>query len=164
MALEHYVVITDSEFLPGLHEDGDIWPVNLVVAKWVVDHGYGYYSDSTGTEATPPWGTSGPDVPAPLYESSNVNVATPTEIVVDFDSALAVTDGTGMTVTVAAGGATINSATASGDELTITLAAAVTTGQAVTFEYDGLGNLAASGQGDTPVAAIAEVSVTNDVV
>ena len=164
MALEHYVTITTGAFMPDLLSDGDVWPCNLVTAKWVVDHGYGFYSDAAGVAATPPWGSTGGDVPAPEFSDGWVNTGTPTEILVDFDSALQVTDETGMTVEVAAAGASIVSATASGDLLTITLTVAVTTGQGVTFAYDGLGNLAASGQGNAAVTAITTESITNEVV
>ena len=163
MALEHYVKITSTDFLPDMLSDGDVWPCNLVTAKWVVDHGYGFYSDSAGVAATPPWGSSGPDVPAPVYSDGEVDTGTPTDIILDFDSALQVTDDTGMTVEVAAVGATITTVSADGDKVTITLSVAVTTGQAVTFAYDGLGNLEASGQGNAAVAAITTKDITNEV-
>ena len=164
MALEHYVKITNAGFLPDLLSDGDVWPCNLVTAKWVVDHGYGFYSDSAGVAAALPWGGTVPDVPAPELEFSTVYDADETKLVLDFDAPMSVTDGTGMTVEADAAGNAIVSAVASGDLVTLTLTTAIEIGEVVTFAYDGLGNLAGTGTGTPAVAAITELTVDNQVL
>ena len=158
----HYVKITNADFMPDLVSDGDVKQCNAVFAKWVCDHGYGFYCDSGGTAAESPW----PDknVPAPQLESAAVENAAPTQVVVNFDGGVEVTDETGMTVDVDSTPATITGASASGDTLTVTLQSAVANGEVVEFSYNsGTGNLQASGQGNAAVASITDAPVTNNV-
>lgn len=160
----HYVKITNASFLPDLLSDGDVWQCNLVTAKWCVDLGYGFYSDSAGTAATAPWDGAGEDVPAPQFESGLVSDLDTSEVNINFDGALAVTDETGMTITADAAPNVITGATVAGDVLTLTLTSAIAAGEAVLFSYDeATGNLLASGQGDTPVEDITDAVVTNTV-
>jgi len=160
----HYTKITNASFLPDLLSDGDVWQCNLVTAKWVCDHGYGFYSDSAGTAATSPWDGAGEDVPAPQFESGLVSDLDTSEVVINFDGSLAVTDETGMTITADAAPIVVSNAAVAGDALTLTLAGPVAAGEAVLFSYDAdTGNLLASGEGDTPVADLTDAVVTNTV-
>lgn len=159
----HYVKITNASFLPGLLSDGDVWPCNIVTAKWVCDEGYGFYSNSSGVAASTPWPDK--DVPAPTLESGAVENAAASDVVINFSAPLAVTNSTGMTVEVDSVGATISGVVVSGDTLTVTLSAPVANGEAVTFAYNGAtGNLTASGEGNAAVATIATTAMTNNVL
>jgi len=164
---DHYVVVTDSSFLGDLLNDGDIWSCPEVTAKWVVDHGYGFYSDSAGDAATPPWdGAAGETpVPAPTIESASVSDAAPTLVVINFNSCVEVTSITGITVEVDTVAVSQVSVAASNDELTVTLTAAVVNGEAVTFTYsEAGGDVIACGAGNAPVADVTEFPVTNLVL
>lgn len=98
--------------------------------------------------------------PVPVYVSSEVG-SVPAAIEVTFNETIKITDETGITVTVDAAGGTILGVVVENNILHIALDAIVTTGQAVTFAYDGAGNLA--GFGGASVEAIAEKVVTNNV-
>jgi hypothetical protein len=156
--------VSEDEFLPDLTTDGDVKQCNNVFGKWVVDHGYGFSCDSGGTATAPPWGSTGPNVPAPQLESGVVEDAAPTIVVLDFDGAVSVTDETGMTVDVDTTPATINNVSADGDQLSITLSSAISNGEVVEFSYNsGTGNLVAAGEGGAAVASITDAPVTNNV-
>jgi len=158
----YYVKITDASFMADLLTDGQVWQVNLVVAKWVVDHGYGFFSDAVGDPAVPPWDNP-VVVPPPVMEGGLVANDSPSKVVVGFSAAVVITDATGITVT--GGGTSVASVGAVGDQLSITMSAAIANGETIVFNYNAAaGNLLAAGEGATPVATIVGADITNLVL
>ena len=126
--LDMYVKVTAANLVHYVTDD--IVHCNSVYARYWVQNGDATYCDSAGDAVVPAW--------PPILMSAVVENATPTKVDITFDMAMAVTDDTGFSVTVAGSAATIVTpfAVASGSEITLTLSAAVTSGQAVLVTYD----------------------------
>jgi len=105
-----------------------------------------------------------PDTRAPAFISGNVNTSTPTQVVLTFDETLAASGiQTGpFAVTVAGSSRTVNSVSISGTTVTLTLASAVTTGQAVLFTYTSpADSTSIQDAAGNRTASITATSVTN---
>jgi hypothetical protein len=83
-----------------------------------------------------------PDVRAPAFLSGNVNTSSPTQLTLNFDESIANSGllASAFGVSVAGIPRSVSSITISGTTITLTLASAVTTGQAVVFTYTSPGD------------------------
>jgi uncharacterized repeat protein (TIGR02059 family) len=82
------------------------------------------------------------DTRAPSYLSGNVNTSAPTQITLNFDESLASSGvaASAFGVSVAGVSRSVSSVSISGSTITLTLASAVSTGQAVLFTYTSPGD------------------------
>jgi hypothetical protein len=132
----YFVKITDAHFMPDMYPLDHVQQCNRVFAKWVIDHDYGVIVDSEGNPITDPLYTPHP-------QSGTIKDAAPAVLSIGWSAAIAVTDSTGMTVSVdGSAGEIINNVVADERSLNITMAVPFVFGQEVTFSYDGdLGNV-----------------------
>lgn len=151
--LDMYVKITSANFQHYVQDD--VVRCNSVFARAAVLGGHAIYCNSSGTEIVPSW--------HPEIVSAAVENATATRIDITFDMAMAITDETGWSATVAGGAATINSAAASDNEIRLTLSAAVTNGQEVLISYDASAGNTENTGGDIVSADVVTKGVTNNV-
>lgn len=127
--LDMYIKVTAANLVH--YVTNDVVNCNSVFARYAVQNGDAIYCDSAGTPIVPEW--------PPVLMSAVVENAAAVDVVVTFDMAMAVTDETGWSVTVAGSPATLDGVTpiaASGSTITVKLASAVTVGQEVLVTYD----------------------------
>jgi len=124
-----FVKIIDGVFRPMGFPIGYVWQVNDVIAQYVTKGGYAVLCDEAGDEITPPWN--------PTVQSGEADTTT---VTLTYDQTMAVTDSTGITVTVDGVAATISLVAAATNTIVITLSATVDVGTNVTVDYDASTN------------------------
>ena len=124
--LDTYIKVTAANLVHYVTDD--IVHCNSVFGRYAVHNGDAIYCDSVGDAIVPAW--------PPVIVSSVVEDAADTKIVITYDMAMAVTDDTGFSVTVAGSAATISLAAAATNKITLTLSASVTVGQEILLTYD----------------------------
>ena len=159
----YYVKITDEHFFPDMYPLDAVVPCNEVFAKWVIDHDYGVITDSEGTPITSPLYT-------PVILSGLVKDAAPADLIINFSTDIAVTDDTGIGVSVNDVVAAITSVSATGRALTVVMTTPIAAGEGIKFAYDGaIGNItnadwvalkAVSGSVDVSNEVVAAVAVS----
>ena len=151
--LDTYIKVTAANLVHYVTDD--IVNCNSVFGRYAVQNGDAIYCDSAGDAIVPAW--------PPVIVSSAVENAADTLVVIAYDMAMAVTDDTGFSVTVAGSAATISLAAAATNKITLTLSASVTVGQEVLLTYDAsAGNAANTGAVAVSVDVLSK-SVTNNV-
>ena len=120
-----YVKIITNDFQPMNMPVDTVWNVNSVLGKYLVEGGYASVCNSGGTLISAPW--------SPTIQSASVNG---TALTLTYDEDMAVTDTTGITCTVDGVARTVSLAAASTNTIVLTLASAVTAGEAVLAFYD----------------------------
>lgn len=135
----------------------DVVGCNSVFARYIVKNGDATYCDSAGDAVVPAWG--------PSIVSLAVEDAAPTKIVIVYDMPMAITDETGFSVTVDGEAATISSAAAATNKVTLTLSAAISNAEDVLVSYDASAGNAENTNGTADAVAEDTVNktVTNNV-
>lgn len=153
--LDMYIKVTAANL--AHYVTNDVVNCNSPFARYAVQNGDATYCDSAGDAVVPAW--------PPTLMSAVVENAAPTLVVITFDTAMAVTDETGFSVTVDGEAATISGAAASTNKITLTLSAAITNGEALLLTYDASAGNAENTNGTPDVVSVDTVNktVTNNV-
>ena len=153
--LDMYVKITAVKLAHWVQND--VVNCTSVNARYTVQNGEATYCDSAGDAVVPAWG--------PILMSAVVENAAATHVVITYDMAMAVTDGTGFSLTVDGSAATINSASASASKITLVLSAAITNAEVLLLSYDfATGNAEnTNGTADTVAQDTTNKTTTNNV-
>jgi len=153
--LDMYVVITAVKLAHWVQDE--VVNCTSVNARYMVQNGDATYCAANGDAVVPAWG--------PTLMSAVVENAADTNVVITYDMAMAVTDGTGYVLTVDGVEATINSASASGSTITLVLSASITNAEALLLSYDfATGNAEnTNGTADTVAEDTVDKTTVNNV-
>lgn len=153
--LDMYIKITAANFQQYVQDD--VVNCNSVYGRHAVTAGAATYCDSAGDAVVPAWG--------PSVVSAAVEDAAPTLIVISYDMAMAITDKTGYSVTVDGVAATVNSAAAATNKITLTMASAIANAEVVLVTYDASAGNAENTNATADAVAVDTVNylVTNNV-
>ena len=153
--LDMYVKITAVKLAHWVQDE--VVNCTSVNARYMVQNGEATYCDSAGTAVVPAW--------PPVLMSAVVENAAAVDIVVTFDMAMAITDETGWTVSVAGSNVALDGVTpiaTSGSTITVKLAAAVTAGQVVLLTYDAsTGNAVSTGADAVSIDTVNKTTTNN---
>ena len=153
--LDFYIKVTAANLMHYVTDD--VVHCTSVLGRYAVLNGDAIYCDSAGDAIVPAWG--------PRILSAVVEDAADTLVVITYDMAMAVTDETGFGVTVDAIAATVSSAAAATNKITLTLSASILNAEDLLLSYDASTGNAENTNGTADPVAVDTVNktVTNNV-